>query len=104
MAIRTAQPQSNGWRNAIDPATFSLHAPPCIFGVDWSAGSRLRPKTPRPCVPLQRWTMTPRGPVVVASGVVNVIHKDGHVRSATATHVVWSVGLTYRLHVERAIP
>ena len=42
--------------------------------------------------------------ILVAGGVVRFGPNDGHVRSATPTHVVWSVGLTYRLHTERAIP
>ena len=42
--------------------------------------------------------------VLVASDVVHLVHKDGHVRSAPATHFVESVGLTYRPHTERANP
>jgi hypothetical protein len=41
---------------------------------------------------------------VVANGGVHLVHNDGHVTGASATHFVGSVGLTYRLSTERSVP
>jgi hypothetical protein len=40
----------------------------------------------------------------VANAGVHLVHNDGHVTGATASHFVGSVGLTFRLSTERAVP
>jgi hypothetical protein len=41
---------------------------------------------------------------LVANGGVHLVHNEGHVTGASATHFVGSVGLTFRTHTEGSTP